>query len=123
MYSYKTIAIKSIDKKYDSYLTYYLTKDKIILFDYFINDFKLGKKLFDYLKSLLEENHKGIVTFIQEDSNYSQTIKKYTFFSNPFNKGRLSERVPFVFYANDDELLKYHDSSNWLINPFDHDAL
>jgi hypothetical protein len=45
------------------------------------------------------------------------------FITNPFNKGPLSEKVPFIFYAPQDQLDKFKSAENWQIGSFDHDDI
>jgi hypothetical protein len=121
--NYKTVAIKDENQIYNSYITFYEQEDKIILFDYYIGDYQLGKQVFNYLKSLLNKRQKGIVSFIQENSPLSKTVVTYNFISNPFSKGPLSSKTPFIFFASDNELHQFNDKTKWLINSFDHDAI
>jgi Acetyltransferase (GNAT) domain len=121
--NYKTIAIKSGDEAYNSYLSYYEENDKIILFDFYFGNDKSGKMLFNYLKSLISKNQKGIISFVQENSKYSNTLASFKFISNPFKKGPLCEKTPFIFFALPKELDELNESSSWQINAFDHDAI
>lgn len=123
LHQYKTIAVKGRKNDYESYITYYLEDDKLVLFDLYISDSYSGKNLFNFLKSQLTSAHKGIVSFIQENSNSSNILLKYGFISNPFNQGPLHEKVPFIFYASEDEMNLFKTPKKWQINSFDHDAL
>ena len=119
---YQTFAVKDDQGAYNSYVTYYVEADKIVLFDFYIQNIKLGDQLLNYLKSLLTRKHKGIVSLMQENSEFSKKIRKYNFISNPFKKGPLSEKTPFIFYANEGDLVKYNNKLSWEINSFDHDS-
>lgn len=123
LYNYKTVATKVGSKEYDSYITYYEYEKKLFVFDFHIDNPISGKNLFNFLKSKLNSTHKGIITFVQEESVYSNTIKKYGFVANPFKRGPLHETVPFIFYATQEEMTLLNDSQNWQINSYDHDAL
>lgn len=123
LHEYKTIAIKGDSNSYESYLTYYEEKDKIILFDFYISNKVLGRNLFNFLKSKLTPNHKGIISFVQENSIWSNTLKSFGFLSNPFSRGPLNERVPFIFYASEDQMNLFKDEKKWQINSFEHDAI
>lgn len=123
LYNYKTIAIKGSNNVYESYLTYYEQGDKLILFDFYISNPYSGKNLFNSLKSKLTSKHKGIISFLQENSKMSNLLYKYRFISNPFNRGPLHDKVPFILYATEDEMNLYIDPKNWQISSFDHDAL
>lgn len=123
---YKVIAYKpgSSDKNYTSYLAYYFTGNKIILFDFYFADSEARNSLIAYLRNqLLESKLKGIIAFCQENSIYSRSLLKSGFIYNPFSRGPLSIKTPFIFYTNDNEMSKYNQADKWLINSFDHDAM
>jgi len=120
LHHYKTIIVASSD---DCYLTYYEMDDRIIIFDYYLQNKKSGKQLFNYLKSKLISGKKAIVGFVQEDSDFSKILVSYGFISNPFKKGSLSLKTPFIFYAENSDLVQYNDANKWNISSFDHDAL
>jgi hypothetical protein len=123
LHEYKTIAIKGSSNTYESYLTYYEEIDKIILFDFYVSNKVLGRNLFNFLKSKLTSKHKGIISFVQEKSISSNMLKSYGFLSNPFSRGPLNERVPFIFYASEDQMNLFRDEKKWQINSFEHDAI
>lgn len=121
--SYKIIAYKENDH-FSSYLNYYFENDKIIIFDFFVSNLTAGKNLFNYIKILLKNNNKkGIVSFCQEDSYFSATLKKYSFINNSLNFGPLRERTPFILYSTEDEQKYMNNAKFWQINSFEHDAL
>ncbi|MFM2223853.1 MAG: hypothetical protein RJA07_55 [Bacteroidota bacterium] len=124
-YNYKIIALKNNDGfNYDSYLVYYTSGDKIILFDFFFSNQNSANLLIGYIKNLLAEKKlKGIICFCQENSAYSKTLNSIGFISNPFNKGPLSEKTPFIFYSTDEKMNNSNHSKLWGINSFDHDAM
>ena len=122
-YSYKFLAFHD-GNCYSSYLCYYELDDKIILFDFFFSTTAIGKKLIKSLKKIMKDNRmKGIISFVQENSYFSQVLKNVGFWNNPFSKGPLSTKVPFIFYANENDLSSYEASDQWLVNSFDHDAM
>jgi Acetyltransferase (GNAT) domain len=123
LHEYKTVAVKGDNNAYSSYLTYYEENDKIVLFDFFISDKNSGSHLFNFIKSKLTSMHKGIISFVQENSKWSNTLKGFSFIANPFNKGPLHEKVPFIFLASNDKMNLFKDEKKWQINSFDHDAL
>jgi hypothetical protein len=123
LHEYKTIAVKARSNSFESYLTYYEEIDKIILFDFYISDTVLGRNLFNYLRSKLTSKHKGIISFVQENSIWSNTLKSFGFLSNPFTRGPLNEKVPFIFYASENEMNLYNDEKKWQINSFEHDSI
>lgn len=120
---YITIAYLE-NEEYKAYLTYYVEDKKIYLFDFNLKNKKDGKELTRELKRLMKrEKVTGIVAYVQENSNLSKELKQFGFISNPFSKGPLSTKGPFIFYSTDKYLLQYNDASNWLIGSFDHDAM
>ena len=126
LYNYKTIAYKSLGQNgmLTSYLSYYISVDKIVLFDFYFQDPESGKILTGYLKNLLPKSpYKGIVAFCQEGSLYANTIRKLRFISNPFKKGPLSYKTPFLIYTNKEKEMRYSSKDKWLINSFDYDAM
>lgn len=123
-HDYKLIAFFNENNEATGYVCFYETDKKIFLFDQAFKDTRAGKALMNTLKKIMAEKKlKGIVAFCQEKSAYSEELKKYGFISNPFKKGPLSERTPFIFYAGKMQLEKYNHPFKWLINSFDHDAL
>ena len=126
LYNYKTIAYKSSAQNGSliSYLSYYIAVDKIVLFDFYFQNSESGKALVGYLKNLLSESpYKGIVSFCQENCSYSRALRKFRFVSNPFKKGPLSYKTPFLIYTNKEKMNYYSDKAKWLINSFDYDAM
>jgi hypothetical protein len=125
MYDYKVIGYKhGKDKTYTSYLCYYCTANKLVLFDFYFRDSIASKALVGHLKKLAKEpGLKGIITFCQEKSDYSKILQKRGFIYNPFSSGPLSVRAPFMFYTYDESMAKYNNPRKWLINSFDHDAM
>jgi len=108
---------------FDSYLTYYMKKDKIVLFDFYFSNMASGEKLINFLKNKLNSSIKGIVGFIQENSSLSQQLSSFKFLNNPFKYGPLTEKVPFIFFSDSKEMKTYNNPSNWQINSFEHDSL
>jgi len=124
LHKYHVIAYRSSNSNgaYTSYLSYYWTSTKIVIFDFYFSDHKGGRELIRYLKSLLVEyNYIGIIAFCQSNTFYSRQLQKIGFVFNPFNIGSLSIKVPFMIIT-DKKLPEYNDARNWLINSFDHDA-
>lgn len=122
-YAYQTIAIRDKSGAFNSYATYYEESDKIVLFDFYVGELKLGRQLFLHLKSLLHKGHKGIVAFVQERSMLSRTLRKLGFIANPLNFGPLSWRTPFILYVPETEFHGLEDPGKWLIGAFEHDAM
>jgi hypothetical protein len=123
-YNYKILAHQTSEFIYNSFLCYYIMDDKIVLFDFYFENLKTGKLLVGQLKNQLSNSkYKGIIMFCQENSVFSRSVSKLGFISNPFSKGPLSIKVPFIFYANKEELNTYNAKHKWLVNSFDHDAM
>lgn len=123
-YEYKILGCFDDNKAVSGYVCYYLTGNKIFIFDYSFKTKTEGKVLMKALKNImLNSGLKGLVGFCQENSYHSKLLKDFGFISNPFKKGPLSERTPFIFFADSVTLKKYNDPGKWLINSFDHDAL
>lgn len=121
---YKTIAFKvNNNNSYTSYLTYYEKIDKVILFDFYFNDKVAGRNLINFLKRRLKPNQKGIISFVQENSQSSEIMKSFGFLSNPFNKGPLHEKVPFIIFGSNDQMNVFGSKEKWQINSYDHDSL
>jgi hypothetical protein len=126
LYKYKVIAYKPnpADQNYSSYLCYYIATNKVVLFDFHFQDSRAAKALMGYIKNIkLGSDAKGIIAFCQENSHYSRTLQKCGFLNNPFSKGPLSARTPFIFYTSDEGMKRYNVPGKWLINSFDHDAM
>jgi hypothetical protein len=123
--NYKVIAFKNGDNSdYDSYLVYYISGDKIILFDFYFSNKKVAKLLIGNVKNILFKNKlKGILCFCQTDSDYAKMIAQIGFVSNPFNKGPLSEKTPFIFYSTEPIMNTNNNPKHWNIISFDHDAM
>ncbi len=123
-HEYKITGCFNNNKEATGYICYYITDNKIFLFDYAFLTKKDGRALITELKKrILNEQLKGIVAFCQQKSHYSRMLTGLGFISNPFKKGPLSEKTPFIFFADKEKMDKYNDHSKWLINSFDHDAL
>ena len=124
LYDYKVLAYKTNEGLYESYVCYYVAGNKIILFDFYFESNKSRNALLGQLKKQVSKSkYKGIVSFLQEDSSYSTSLKKSRFISNPFEKGPIAEKVPFIFFTDKAGLEKYNDKNKWLVNSFDHDAM
>lgn len=124
LYKYNVLAHKSSDNTYDSYLCYCEDNGKIVLFDFYFENKLSAKALILEIKIIMHfKKYKGILALVQENSIYSLTLKKLGFLSNPFSKGPLSEKVPFIFYSTQENLKRFNDKNKWLINSFDYDAM
>lgn len=121
---YNVIANKSENKTYSSYLCYYTHKNKIVIFDMFFENILEGKMLMGKLKKILcTSDYKGIIAFCQEKSYTTNMLRKLNFVSNPFKKGPLSQKIPFIFYSLNEVMKENNDHNKWFISSFDHDSM
>ncbi len=122
-HEYKTIAIKS-DNRYTAFATYYAENENLVLFDFNFEDIKSSKVLVSEMKRVMhEQSLKGILAYVQEESRLAMSLKKVGFVSNPFSKGPLSVKNPFIFFSSIHNMQAHNDKSKWLIGSFDHDAM
>ncbi len=122
-HSYRVLAI-NVNGLYNSYLVYYIERDKIILFDFYFESKNHAKKLMNKLKIILKERKlKGVVSFCQENSSFADWLRHLGFFYNPFSWGFLSDKACFILYSDSNLINKYKNPDNWSINSYDHDAL
>lgn len=120
---YNTIALR-IKGEYVAYAVYYCESNKIILFDFYFDGSDGGKALISFLKNKLKGSRfSGVISLCQQGSLHSKQLSSLGFIFNPFNRGPLSTRLPFIFFATNEEMSKYSKPSSWLINAFDHDSL
>ena len=107
-----------------SYMIFYLDKDKLVVFDVFIDNPVSGKKMMNFLsQEVLQNNFKGIISFCQEDGRDSEVLKKLGFISNPFSFGPLNERVPFIQFSDKNRMEEYLSPNDWCVTTYDHDSL
>ncbi|MEO6490546.1 MAG: GNAT family N-acetyltransferase [Ferruginibacter sp.] len=106
------------------YALYYIQDKKMILFDFLYNDKKAGKALTWFLsRKVAKEHYRGVIAYCQQNGEQAKQLKEMGFFSNPFNRGPLRERTPFIFYSTTELMNKYADPEQWQITSYDHDAL
>lgn len=107
-----------------SYIIFYVDGDKLVIFDFHFNLPESGKTLMRFLNDeVSKKSFKGIISFCQENSEDSNTLKNLGFINNPFSFGPLKERVPFIFFSDDETMNKYMDPTDWLVTTYDHDSL
>lgn len=105
------------------YFIYYHFENKIILFDFFSRNEDAITLMVDALDQIsIKNKSKGIITISQLEINFSDSLRRNGFWVNLFNRGPLHEKIPFIIYASEPELIKYNDSGEWEITPFCHDA-
>ncbi len=126
LHNYRTIGYSQNSRNGEckSWLTYYLTPGNIVLFDFFFENGRAAKMLMGHLKNILKQSDKkGIVAFCQEGGAYAKQLLSRGFITNPFNKGPLSFRTPFIIYADERRMAAHSDRSKWLISSYDYDAM
>jgi hypothetical protein len=111
--------------KITSYIIYYVDQDKIHLFDYnFCNQLE-GRQIIKFLltKEKRQRVITGILAFCQEGGRWSRLLQKNGFISNPFSKGPLAFRTPFIIFTGSKQLERVKNVHCWNISPFDHDSI
>lgn len=107
-----------------SYIIFYISGDKMIIFDFLFKSPKSGKILMRFLSDeAATKNFKGIIAFCQEKSTDSNALKSLGFINNPFSFGPLNERVPFIQFSNQQSMAKFKDAASWVVTTYDHDSL
>jgi len=105
-----------------SFISYYIESKKIFIMDYYFSSSTEAKKLLKQLKYILNlKNLQAIVIFIREKSDDSNQFRSLGFIFNPFKKGPLSYKVPFIVLAEENSRL--FNSNSWLPRAIDHDAM
>ncbi|MEP7229589.1 MAG: GNAT family N-acetyltransferase [Ginsengibacter sp.] len=122
-YFYKTVCYCP-GETIEGYVIYYVLNNKLILFDFLFFSAKAEKALFGFLsRQVNKNNYKGIISFCQEKGRQAALLRKNDFISNPFKKGPLAEKTPFIFFGDELILNKYSSPLKWEITSYDHDAL
>jgi len=105
------------------YFIYYHFENKIVLFDLFSIRAAAIPSMKDALDQIsIKNSSNGIITISQLGIEFSNSLRRNGFWINPFNLGPLHDKIPFIFYSPESELVKYNDSAKWQIIPFCHDA-
>lgn len=121
-YSYKVNVVCG-DSGIAGYVCYYIDNNKITLFDFVFTSETSRKSLIGNLKrKVLKENLKGIVAFCQENSLSTIQLRQSGFFTNPFNRGHLHEKTPFMFYSDEKTMNNFFSPDCWAILGYDYDA-
>lgn len=121
-YNYKIVSYRE-NNSVGGFVVYYIQNNKIFLFDFIFTGAIARRALSWYLsKEVVENNYKGIISFCQEGGFQSRELKKSGFVSNPFKKGPLSERSPFLIYADETTMTKFSDPGKWSVTAYDYDA-
>ena len=119
---YQTRAFKK-DGKIEGYVSCYPKDNKLFIFDFSFSTSQSRRTLINYLKKeVLKAGLQGIVAFCQENGDASRELKKGGFLTNPFGRGPMSRKTPFIFYADEKEMIEFNNSASWSITSYDHDA-
>ncbi len=122
-FHYRIVSCKEKNSK-RGFIVFYVQNNKIVLFDFKFTNRTAQKMLLWYLSGIVvKNNYKGIVSFCQENGIQSRQLKKSFFISNPFKKGPLPEKPPFLIYADETTMAKYADPGKWCITAYDYDAI
>lgn len=108
-----------------AFAIFYIENRKVMLFDAVVdfNDKPAGVFLFKWLDSqVVINNYKGIVTFAQENTAFSELLKNHGYIINKTGIGPMKFKLPFVFYTNQEQKNSFVNKDFWAITPFDHDA-
>jgi hypothetical protein len=125
LHHYKIVTKVSEDSKATSFIIYFISKNTIQLFDYHFGNKKEARQLIQVVlsKENKKQNIKGILAFCQENGRWSKTLQKIGFITNPFSKGPLAYKTPFITFTNIENQDRMHLPSYWNISSFDHDSL
>ncbi|HRD56651.1 MAG TPA: GNAT family N-acetyltransferase [Ferruginibacter sp.] len=122
-YTYEFVFYKNTEQC-DSYAIYYIHNNNLILFDFFFATPKSKKAiLWQLSRQVSSKKLKGIIAYCQENGSKEKELRKSLFLYNPFKKGPLSERTPFIFYSDEETIQKYNLPAQWSMTSYDHDAL
>lgn len=122
LHDYEIVALNGTSK-IEGFVCFYEKDDKIFLFDSVFMTSESRKSLINYLKKrVIKENLKGIVTICSELAQSTRELRKCGFISNPFGRGPLHEKLPFIFYADDETMDKLDNPNLWHIESYDHDS-
>lgn len=123
LHSYEILAAAN-NSSVEGYVCYYLDGGKIFLFDFVFTTKNSRKTLLGNLKKkVVKENLKGIVAFCPENGLPTAQLKQSGFLLNPFSRGPLNEKNPFMFYADEETMRRFSGADCWSIKSYDHDAL
>lgn len=124
-HAYKTLTLKSNKQIITSYIIYYVEQQIVQLIDYSFTSKWEARQLLKYVIQKEKNTHpiKGILAFCQENGLWCQPLKKIGFISNPFSKGPLSYRTPFITFTNNEDYKQIKNWDKWNISPYDHDSI
>lgn len=123
--TFKTFAFVNLEGKTSSFFSYYISKNKIILFDFFFENELESKLCIDYLCYIMKRNKfKAIISFCQDGSMYSEKLRKEGFITNRMNFGPLRSTMPFTISIPNNSNFKIDTrvGYNWNLNEFGYDG-
>jgi hypothetical protein len=110
--------------KGSGYVAWYVQDRKLIIFDLQADTGKARKALLQALSAIVKrEGYRGLIAYAQDGGHQAAAFRHNLFFSNPFRKGPLSERTPFIFYSTEEQMEKFDHKKAWEMTAYDHDAL
>lgn len=122
---YKILSYKTGGEKMEGYVVYYKSGDKLFLFDWFFLSGKAERRLIGAMKDEMGKDNqiKGIITLIKKGSPVHKRLKRNWFIFNPFSRGPLHEKTPFIVYAKGKDADLFLNAGLWQPMPYDHDSL
>lgn len=107
----------------EGYISHYEMGDKFFLFDFVFTTDRSRRALISHLKrQVIDSGKRGIVAFCQQGHHTERSLRRSGFLKNPFGRGPLHERTPFIFYAEDEVMAEFAKPECWSITSYDHDA-
>ncbi len=125
MHQYQVSAYTNAAGTITGYVVYYRNADKIFLFDWGFADKQAEQALFRMLKDNIagDKTCKGLVSLAKKGSTGYAVLRRNGLLVNPFKKGPLTERTPFIVYMKGDNAKGLDIAAHWEPGPYDHDAM
>jgi GNAT superfamily N-acetyltransferase len=107
------------------YFCYYLYKNRIYLYDFYMKDLEGVSAMMAFLKSLLkiDVTLTGIQSFCSQRSYIYKRLMQNRFLKSPFRKNGLNLYLPFLLLSSKEKMEELKDAGLWNLTPFDHDNL
>ncbi|HXS35116.1 MAG TPA: GNAT family N-acetyltransferase [Flavipsychrobacter sp.] len=124
LHKYQLYVAVDSDNSAIGYICYYISRNRIYLFDFYSADRQAEKTLLYHIKKKLnkEKNTKWIQTLCSENSYIYSALKKNWFLTSPFKDWqRLS--LPIIFFSDQENMQRYGKANLWNFTTFDHDTL
>lgn len=121
---YKILAYKKdLTSDIEGFISYYVSKNKLFIFDFvFLNSNSRKALIYNLKKQVIKEKLSGIVAFCKENSHPELELRRSGFLSNPFKKGPLNQKTPFIFYTDKKTMNEFENPDFWSIKSYDHDS-